>query len=119
MGYAYINRFMANVNIADVLEDGLMILTSAHSPGDILNNKIIRTECVWHGNNIPTQEEFESIIYQHGQYVVAIDIDAIDDICTSTDMTKYGFIRITSNRFCKTQQSIMFAKLESGIPIKR
>lgn len=107
----FINKFMEDVD-ERIIGDSVICLTSPHKAGDIINNRIILTRELWYGENIPTDEELDSIIFPTGEVVIAIPIDAIDDIQTDTDMTKYGFVRISDNRFCKTKQAIFWAKLE-------
>lgn len=106
----FVNKFMGDVS-ERIIENSVICLTSPHKAGDIINNRIILTRELWYGENIPT-DELDSIVYPTGEVVMAIPIDVIDDIQTDTDMTKYGFVRISDNRFCKTKQAIFWAKLE-------
>ena len=80
--------------------------------GDIIEDRIILTDNVWHGENIPTEEELDSIVYDKGYAVRAIKIDLIDDIETRTDMTPYGFTKVDENRYCKTNEAIGWARME-------
>ena len=90
----------------------LFFLDEPHKAGDIIEDRIILTDNVWHGENIPTEEELDSVVYDKGYAVRAIKINLIDDIETRTDMTPYGFTKVDENRYCKTNEAIGWARME-------
>ena len=108
----YIKKAMPGISYESLFIDCVVFLDEPHKSGDIIEDRIILTDNVWHGENIPTEEELDSVVYDKGYAVRAIKIDLIDDIETRTDMTPYGFTKVDENRYCKTNEAIGWARME-------
>lgn len=87
-------------------------LTEPHKAGDVIDGRIILTECIFYNDNIPSEKELDDIVYPVGHYVRAVRISAIDDIVTPTDMKPYGFTQVDDNRYCRTAEAIGWALME-------
>lgn len=110
-----INKFIDGVSYEEIFSNCLIKLTEPHRAGDIIDGKILLTENVWCGDIVPTQKQIDQIIYGSGFVIRAIDINFIDDIITNTDMTPYGFTKVTNDRYCKSSKAIFWAKMECNV----
>ena len=79
----YIKKAMPGISYESLFIDCVVFLDEPHKAGDIIEDRIILTDNVWHGENIPTEEELDSVVYDKGYAVRAIKINFIDDIETS------------------------------------
>ena len=111
----YIKKTMPGISCESIFMDCVIILDEPHKAGDIIEDRIILTDNVWHGENIPAEEELDNVVYDKGYAVRAIKIDLIDDIETNTDMTPYGFTKVDENRYCKTNEAIGWARMECSL----
>ena len=109
----YIKKAMPGISYESLFIDCVVFLDEPHKAGDIIEDRIILTDNVWHGENIPTEEELDNVVYDKGYAVRAVKIDLIDDIETNTDMTTYGFTKVDENRYCKTNETIEFGAVKS------
>lgn len=107
-----IKKFINGVSYEEIFDNCLIKLSEPHRAGDIIGDKILIPENVWFGDTIPTQEQIDRIIYDPGFIIKAISIDFIDDIVTNTDMTPYGFAKVSPNRYCKSDEAVFWAKQE-------
>lgn len=107
-----INKFIDNISLEEIFNNCLITLTEPHKAGDIIDGKVLIPDIVLYGDVIPTWEQIDQIIYDSGFVIKAINIDFIDDITINTDMTSYGFTKVSPNRYCKSEEAIFWAKLE-------
>lgn len=112
---AYIKKTMPGISYESIFMDCVIFLDEQHKAGDIIGDRIILTDNIWHGDNIPTEEELDNVIYDKGYAVRAIKIELIDDIETNTDMIPYGFTKVDENRYCKTNEAIAWARTECSL----
>lgn len=108
----YIKKTMPGIDYNSLFIDCVVILDKPHKAGDIIGDRIILTDNIWHGENIPTKKELDDVVHGKGYAVRAVKIDLIDDIETNTDMTTYGFTKVDENRYCKTNEAIGWARME-------
>lgn len=111
----YVKKSIREVPYESLFMDCVLILEEPHKVGDIIDGKIILTEGVWYGDTIPSEEELDNVIYDKGYAVRAVRIDLIDDIETCTDMTPYGFTKVDDKRYCKSNEAIYWAKMETDL----
>ena len=111
----YVKKTIKGIPFEALFMNCAVIFDEPHKAGDIINDRIILTNVEWYKDTIPSEEELDSEIYDKGYAVRAVRIDLIDDIETNTDMTPYGFTKVDDNRYCKSNESIYWAKMETDL----
>ena len=111
----YVKKAIHGVSYESLFVDCVIILEESHKAGDIISDRIILTDTMWYKDTIPSKEELDNAIYDKGYAVRAVRIDLVDDIETCTDMTPYGFTKVDENRYCKSNESIYWAKMETDL----
>ena len=53
----YIKKTMPGISYESIFMDCVIFLDEQHKAGDIIGDRIILTDNIWYGDNIPTEEE--------------------------------------------------------------